>query len=1717
MKYVWFLFLLISCNVAKQPPAGITQSGSTTGGTVLNPKVNLSFSTYTYSVSESDGIAAISLTLSDPATAAFNATYTVTGSAISGTDFTALAGTIPIGLGDSTATIFINLTDDVIYDPNEKIVLTLTGVDDTTNFELGSLVQTQISIIDNEAVPELNFALASQAAVAETVGTVTVNYTLTLASAQAITANISFGGNAGYATDYSIASAILSIPAGTTAGSFNVTILDDSFNEGTENIQIVLDTPQGATIGVMNSHTFQITDNEAPAPPTVQFSMASDSVAEGAGTYSTVAIAITGTLETAQTVRYVLNSPTSTAKNGFDFSGSSSVTVTIPAGVANYSTNISIPIINDGIFELDEVVNLSLVSTSLLAVSGNSTFALTITDNDVAPTIAFSSPSSTPIESSTAHLIQLQLSAVSGADASVSISATPNTAIADDYILPVSTITIPAGSTSVFVPVFIVNDNLDEPLENFDLDISAAINATLGAQTNHDITITDNDVAPTLALRFGFNDVAANDDTGNFTLRSLMSEFLDLNDDQNIFDADSDGIVDPGDDDVTAANVKHLRIALSAASGNSITVPITFSGTGSGDLANNFSCDNNVDDFYITNNAQVTTTYTAGTYSASVVIPPGETYYELEINICNDTWFDPSETIIATIGTPTNANLSATFSSNVEIEDQEGAPTVSFQSAAQSVTEDTIGATNLTATLSGLSQTAVTVPFTITGSATSPTDYSVAANLISISPGTLTGSTTVTLTDDLVFEGDETIVFTMTNSVSGAVPSGTTIHTFTISEDEVATDIQLSMMNDFTVIENIGLVTGSVTTSGVLCSSPLVFTFNPIAGTAIQGADHDLYTPQISFPALATSASFGFNIIDDTLRETTAGVSVAETISITLTSVTCNGQAITLTDATSVVSITDNEPIPTLSYQQVTKSISEGGGVVAINIVSNYASTENLAFNSNAALVTVAADPYNLAVSDYSVGGLHDFTTPVLDDLNEDLTLIAGTTTISYNLTIIDDSAFEFDEIINLSLVSDDVSRVVVDSATDKMVVTIIENDLPPYIHLSYYGAPDVVTTTIDNNEDIPEEDNNCSVIGFYEFCTYKIYAVLKDIAQTSGGNLSTARVPIYIDVYPGGSVSYLQDYAFGPSTEDHQTIIIPPGSSSNSYTFFLFNDDIYESNESLTLTNGGSNALTGNGVATFNLINDDNMPSAYLFASKGRGFSENQGSVEFTIKRQHTGKDSVITYTICEDSSVAACSASTATGDLDHTLTSGTITIPKSTSLLTAGTATANTETITFSIVDDAIPESEETIIIKVESTDFDFDGLATPTPTSNYDVHSFYIFPSDRIQFALGNEFSCGLLNSEVKCWGNNLYLGLGINDFTANDYWGDDSSETVYNQTAVNLGSNFTPSKIVAGPKHVCALSTAGYVKCWGENKYGKNGNGIGTGYTGDASNEMGDYLAVIPIGEQVQDIALGDEHTCALTISGQVKCWGRNNYASTTNQGQLGLIDDTDVGDDATCADTTTTDCIGDYPGEVASSAFITFPASVTAVKISASYHQSCAYTSDNEVYCFGNITPNSYSGGVGVITDGAFPLLGEIKSLNASGWGTNCVVYTNESTDDIRCWIDDSSVFSDPNPALTTISSLGIGDYNLAGNNICVSNYVSTTDPLTCGDESSLATNITSVINVNEIYLGQTHACASIGDTYFYCWGNGSLGKLGNGSSANIGSISAPGTISTLSF
>ncbi|OFZ26582.1 MAG: hypothetical protein A2381_12705 [Bdellovibrionales bacterium RIFOXYB1_FULL_37_110] len=182
---------------------------------------------------------------------------------------------------------------------------------------------------------------------------------------------------------------------------------------------------------------------------------------------------------------------------------------------------------------------------------------------------------------------------------------------------------------------------------------------------------------------------------------------------------------------------------------------------------------------------------------------------------------------------------------------------------------------------------------------------------------------------------------------------------------------------------------------------------------------------------------------------------------------------------------------------------------------------------------------------------------------------------------------------------------------------------------------------------------------------------------------------------------------------------------------------------------------------------------------------------------------------------------------------------------------------------------------------------------------------------KLAAGGNYSCAIIGStkQTYCWGNNtvnmeaLYavpiaggnnadqISVGGNHacIIVNEgvkCWGSDSDGQLGNNSAigdsttpvvVDVDTSDTPLtqvvQVVAGLKHSCALQVSGAVKCWGNNDYGQLGSGnlISSPYALEVSG--------LTAGSEVIFLTAGSNHTCALLKTG-AKCWGNNDY------GQLG---------------------------------------------------------------------------------------------------------------------------------------------------------------------------------------------------------------------------------------
>src|SRR5260370_880751 len=172
-----------------------------------------------------------------------------------------------------------NILDDNLFDTtNRTLTLTLGA---PTNATLGATTSNTLTINgDNDPKPTVQFSAASES-VSETAGSFSITVTLSAATEVATTIPFTLGGTAVSGTDYSgVTASPLVIAAGSTSGTISGTVLDDNlFDTTTRTLALSLGAPPNAPPGATTSNTLTFS-GDGDAPPTVQFSAASESVSE---------------------------------------------------------------------------------------------------------------------------------------------------------------------------------------------------------------------------------------------------------------------------------------------------------------------------------------------------------------------------------------------------------------------------------------------------------------------------------------------------------------------------------------------------------------------------------------------------------------------------------------------------------------------------------------------------------------------------------------------------------------------------------------------------------------------------------------------------------------------------------------------------------------------------------------------------------------------------------------------------------------------------------------------------------------------------------------------------------------------------------------------------------------------------------------------------------------------------------------------------------------------------------------------------------------------------------------------------------------------------------------------------------------------------------------------------------------------------------------------
>jgi alpha-tubulin suppressor-like RCC1 family protein len=133
-------------------------------------------------------------------------------------------------------------------------------------------------------------------------------------------------------------------------------------------------------------------------------------------------------------------------------------------------------------------------------------------------------------------------------------------------------------------------------------------------------------------------------------------------------------------------------------------------------------------------------------------------------------------------------------------------------------------------------------------------------------------------------------------------------------------------------------------------------------------------------------------------------------------------------------------------------------------------------------------------------------------------------------------------------------------------------------------------------------------------------------------------------------------------------------------------------------------------------------------------------------------------------------------------------------------------------------------------------------------------------------GYDTNCAVTQGgQGRCWGYDSYGGLG----DSTDIDGSEFPTRVENPNGTPLTG---VTQISNGGYHGCARLTNGQARCWGYNYYGQ----LGVGGTDDRT---GGRVVRTPGGTplaNVVSIEASYDSTCALLTSGQVRCWGSDEY-------------------------------------------------------------------------------------------------------------------------------------------------------------------------------------------------------------------------------------------------
>jgi Ca2+-binding RTX toxin-like protein len=319
-------------------------------------------------------------------------------------------------------------------------------------------------------------------------------------------------------------------------------------------------------------------------------------------------------------------------------------------------------------------------------------------------------------------------------------------------------------------------------------------------------------------------------------------------------------------------------------------------------------------------NATFNTDYTqtgASSFTATtgnITFAAGSSTATLTVDPTADTTVETDETVVLTLATAPGytINTPAAVTGTITNDDSSALPVISVAatdaSAAETATGITANPGQFTLTrLGGNINQAVTVNYTLTGTATNGTDYTSLPTSVTFAAGSSTAIVTVTPTNDTIFEATETAILTLATGTGYTVSTTNTAATVNIADNDLQPTINLSANQ--TIVEgntNPQNVSYTVTLSNA-STQAITVQYATANGTAIAGSDYTSTTGTLTFnPGIITQV-INIPILNDSLNEANETFTLNLTTATNATLGTAKTATTTITDTLSA-SVTTTLP-----------------------------------------------------------------------------------------------------------------------------------------------------------------------------------------------------------------------------------------------------------------------------------------------------------------------------------------------------------------------------------------------------------------------------------------------------------------------------------------------------------------------------------------------------------------------------------------------------------------------------------------------------------------------------------------------------------------------------------------------------------------------------------------------------------------------------------------